>query len=125
MKKKIQLRASKFYQNLTPEMKTEICNGCGSKGGISFPNTFYGLDMSEPCKIHDCDYYEGQTWEEKVIADDNFEFNLNQIIDTVEWLDVFDDLRKIRAKEYVFAVRQWGDKAFVAEKNIKPKSVLV
>jgi hypothetical protein len=123
MKNKINLLVPQGYLDLTPEQKKEICNGCGAKGGIPIPDTIYGLDIEEACNIHDFRYYVGGTQEDKEIADDEFYDNLIEIIDAIEFYDSFDDLRKVRAFEYVTAVRLWGDKAFVASVNTKAKEI--
>lgn len=120
---KIVLYAPYAYTQLTPQEKSEICNGCGAKGGIPVPRTFYGLDISEACNIHDYRYFMGETWDEKRFADDEFLKNLNSIIDSTNSFKFLTALRKMRAYEYVTAVRLWGDKAFQAEKGIKAKKV--
>lgn len=119
----IELSAPKSYTRLTPEQKKEICNGCGAKGGTPVPNTFYGLDISEACNIHDFRYYEGETWEDKTYADMEFESNLYAIIEEETWFRWLKKLRKIRAAEYVLAVKLWGDKAYRTGKNLKPRDI--
>lgn len=119
----ITLTAPKEYKELTKEQKKEICNGCGSKGGIKVPGTFYGLDISEACDIHDFMYYQGETWEDKVYADMIFENNLHAIIEEKTWFKWLKKLRMIRAAEYVIAVKLWGDEAYMTGKGLKPKDV--
>ncbi len=137
----IVLSAPIEYQELTPEQKKEICNGCGAKGGIPVPNTMYGLDLSEPCQIHDFRYYDGETWKDKIFADTEFESNIDIIIEWAftqteieykdSWYMIREPriafaksvrlLRKQRAKKYVYAVRTWGDEAYRFGKGLKPR----
>ena len=117
----IRLSAPAAYVSLSAAEKKEICNGCGAKGGIPVPNTFYGLDISEGCNIHDFRYFEGETWDDKVFADKEFGENLNAIIDEKTWFNWLKKLRKIRAREYVIAVQLWGDKAYREGKGIPPR----
>jgi len=119
----IELSAPIEYTILTAEGKAEICNGCGAKGGIPVPNTMYGLDISEACNIHDFRYYIGETWEDKVFADMEFLKNLYAIIEHETWFGWVEKLRKIRAEEYVLAVKLWGDDAYRAGKGLKPKAI--
>jgi hypothetical protein len=117
----IELSAPKTYTELSPKEKKEICNGCGAKGGIPVPNTFYGLDISEACNIHDFRYYVGTTWDDKVFADMEFGKNLDAIIDEKTWFNWLKKLRKIRAREYVLVVKLWGDNAYRAGKGLAPR----
>lgn len=119
---KVILSAPAEYAGLSKDEKTEICNGCGAKGGIPVPNSFLGLDISEACNIHDYMYYIGETWQDKKFADNEFLKNLLTIIHDVEYWDSFDPIREAEAFAYVTVVRQWGDDAYVADKNIKAKS---
>jgi len=117
----ITLSAPIEYTVLTPEGKAEICNGCGSKGGIKVPSTMYGLDISEACNIHDFRYYLGETWDDKVFADKEFGTNLDSIILAETWFGWLKKLRMIRAREYVIAVKLWGDEAYREGKGLKPR----
>lgn len=123
MNKKIQLFAPVGYINLTPDRKKFICNGCGAKSGIKVPSTFWGLDISEACQIHDYMYYVGKTYADKLEADRVFKNNLTRIINarTGSWL--FRKLRHRRKKTYVYFVSEWGDTAYWEDKN-KPKNMI-
>lgn len=118
----ILLSAPEQYTMLTCDEKANICNGCGAKGGISVPNTFYGLDISEACNIHDFRYFMGETWPDKEFADKEFHNNLIAIIEHETWFNWLANLRKVRALEYVTAVRLWGDNAYRAGKGLKPRN---
>lgn len=122
--KKIVLFAPKEYRKLCKEAKSEICNGCGAKGGISFPSTFYGLDMSESCNIHDFMYYQGTTNQDKEQSDRVFLNNMLRIIEarSVWFLKPF---RRNRARVYYLAVKHFGGPAFWADKNDTKDQVIV
>lgn len=49
------------YADLTPEDKARICNGCGAGGWKMdiVPDNVLGIDITEPCNIHDYEYYLG------------------------------------------------------------------
>ena len=117
----ITLSAPISYEILTSEGKTEICNGCGSKGGIPVPSTFYGLDISEACNIHDFRYYIGETWKDKEFADFEFHNNLKAIIESETSFWILKKLRLSRAKKYVLAVELWGDSAYRKGKGLKAR----
>ena len=54
------------YTALSADEKSEICNGCGSKGlGWLVPNTIYGLNITDCCNIHDYMYSQGATLKDK------------------------------------------------------------
>jgi hypothetical protein len=114
--KKLVLFAPEQYNKLTPEQKKRLCNGCGAKGGISVPNTFYGLSMKECCNIHDFMYSKGRSLEDKNKADRVF---LNNCVRTItaksSW--ILKPLRLARAKEYYLAVKYFGADAFWSGKN--------
>lgn len=116
MKKKIVLFAPEAYQRLSPSQKEKICNGCGSKGGLNVPDTMYGLDMSEPCQIHDFMYHVGKTNADKEEADRTFLNNMNRVIEARSWR-FLKPLRYARAKEYYIAVKYFGGSAFWKGKN--------
>jgi len=122
--KKIKLYAPQGYIKLSPSKKAEICNGCGAKGGIPVPNTFYGLDISEACNIHDYMYYIGKTHADKLEADRVFKNNLSRIIEARTSWSFLKRLRHRRKKTYCYAVEEWGETAYWNGKN-KPANILV
>ena len=100
------------YKALTAAEKSKICNGCGSKGlgGWLVPDTIYGLNISEACNIHDWQYSQGATLQDKEYADRIFLNNLVRIIDSgskcLRWL------RRRRALKMHWAVKTFGEPAF-------------
>lgn len=112
----MKLISSKAYKRATEEEKKLICNGCGKRGlgGWLVPDTLYGLSIEEACNIHDFDYHEGETWEDKKRADANFLSNMLIIINskTGFFHKLLAPLRRIRAMNYYNAVKEFGKGAF-------------
>ena len=96
----------------------QICNGCGSSNAkFDFvPDTIYGLDISQACKVHDWMYHFGQTNEDKEKADRSFRNNLIRLID--ERGGFLRPLRRWRAGTYYLAVDRYGGPAFWNGKDI-------
>ena len=100
----------------------EIANGCGPKGGFFgfdlVPDDFLGLDVSEACNYHDCNYHFGKTSEDKLIAD--LLFLMHMVI-----LNHFDEGESKYTKaaryniimKYFTAVSMGGDDAFYKDKE--------
>ncbi len=109
------LYAPLSYWNATAKQKEQVCNGCGAKGGIKVPNTFYFLCIKEACNIHDWMYKEGKTLADKLFADAVFRMNLSSIIDANS-NSIMAILRHSRASKYYTAVVQWGGNAYWANK---------
>jgi len=121
---KIILYAPIEYKKLKQHEKENICNGCGAKGGVSVPSTFYGLDISEACNIHDFMYLTGKTIEDKAEADRIFLNNMTRII--IARSNCFmKTLRLMRAKTYYNAVKYFGGSAFWEDKNLTKEKVVV
>ncbi len=60
----------KKYEDLTPEEKKEICNGCGGKGGWIKPPHRVFFEAS--CNHHDYGYWKGCTEEDRKKCDKKF-----------------------------------------------------
>ena len=106
------------YKNATNKERQEVCNGCGTKGlgGVLVPDHMYGLDISEACDIHDWMYSEGETIQDKNVADRAFLNNIVRIIEcksSKRWFKKpLITLRKRRALKYYHAVKYFGGTAF-------------
>lgn len=120
---KIQIYAPQDYIKLSSQQREKICNGCGAKGGISVPNTFWGLDISEACNVHDYMYFIGKTYSDKQEADRVFRNNLSRIIEARTSWGFLKRLRHRRKKTYCLFVEEWGDTAYWKHKN-RPKNIL-
>ncbi len=110
----MKLYAPISYWEATEEERNDTCNGCGAKSGLDVPDTFYGLDVSIACNIHDWMYHIGITLADKLFADAIFRLNLSLIIDdSNKWYNkVLSPLRHSRAGKYYTAVVLWGNTAY-------------
>lgn len=98
------------------DAKTGGC-GPGSIGDWFVPDTMYGESVYLACRIHDWMYGEGETLEDKRIADRVFLWNMVVLIqespDTGEIEgDPIDKVRLRRVMTYFEAVSYGGDDAF-------------
>jgi len=76
--KKAYYHIPQSFLDLSEDKKKEQCNGCGVRicNILFICNSFFGLDMSEICKIHDHMYSVGTTDEDKEFADIAFLKNM-------------------------------------------------
>lgn len=112
----MQLYAPNSYYNATCEEKRKVCNGCGSKGGIKVPGTFYGLDITPACNIHDWMFEKGTTYGDFLFA--NAMFLLNLVLLVIEGSNWFMKiLRLARATKYFLAVALKGQDAYWKNKT--------
>ncbi len=93
------------------------CNGCGPAGvfGWLVPDTVWFLSISEACNIHDRMYEEGETAEDKAIADRVFLNNIQRVDRAKGWW--FLKLRMKRVHTYYCFVRDHGGSYFWDGKN--------
>ena len=113
----LNLYAPVSYWEASPSEKSKICNGCGAKDGLDVPDTMWGLDISEACKIHDWMYQNGKTLADKIFADAMFRLNLSMIIDKYS-NPAMAYLRHGRAGKYYLAVVKFGNDAYWTGKTI-------
>lgn len=112
----LNLYAPLSYWDAPNAIKDRICNGCGAKDGLDVPDTMYGLDITEACKIHDWMYQQGETLADKIFADAMFRLNLSMIIDKYS-SGIMAYLRHGRASHYYFAVVEFGNSAYWINKQ--------
>lgn len=115
----MKLLAPDEYWELTPEQKKMLCNGCGPKLPLIswlIPETCWFCDIREACHIHDFMYHIGETPKDKEDADKAFLINMYSIIEAQTKNKWLKKLRKIRARNYYRAVRDFGRKAFTSGK---------
>jgi len=111
---------SKYDYETTPKhIIKKICNGCGAANGgwknKLIPETIYGLNIKECCQIHDFMYFFGVSKYGKILADKVFLTNMYRLIaDGNYWLRF---LRRRRAKKYYLAVKFFGKKAYMSNKE--------
>ena len=120
MDKILKLYCPYEYKLLRPQLKKQICNGCGPKSKFDFvPDTIWGLKIIEICNIHDYLYYIGKTIEDKEKADRIFLNNMLRLIENKTKWKWLKKLRKKRAYKYYKAVKYFGGPAFWINKNNK------
>lgn len=105
------------YEQLTPEAKSEICNGIGAATGITkyFPNTIYLLDCREAGNRHDYSYYRGGDANDRRYADMFFLLNLCTLINQGSWFLRIP--RHSRARKYWLALRLGGWAHFTYQRS--------
>ena len=114
-----ELFAPELYWKATPEQRSEVCNGCGTKGlaGIVIPDSLEGLDISECCAIHDWMYTFGLTLADKEEADRVFLNNMVRLINDNHTIEPIMAIRRQSCMVYYTAVCDFGGPAFWAGKN--------
>ncbi len=112
----MKLYAPLSYWEATKEEHEAVCNGCGAKGGIDFPDTMYGLNVSEPCHIHDWMTAYGKTLGDFFFAGAIFILNLSLVI-VNKSNKLTSVLRLMRASKYFSAVMVVGLEHYWKEKD--------
>jgi hypothetical protein len=115
----VQLWAPEQYHQASPEVRAQVCNGCGSAGwkGELVPDSIWFLNIREACCIHDWMYTVGITLDDKDAADRVFLNNMLRIIDAAGGMWLLRDARRTAAHDYYDAVHLFGGPAFWAGKN--------
>ena len=113
------LISSQSYKDATFKHRKIVGNGCGQKGffGRFVPNTIWFLSIKEACQIHDWDYQHGKTLEDKRKADIVFLKNMDIMINNGSKVGWLQRLRRERAAKYYFAVKYFGEDAFMKDKQ--------
>ncbi len=116
---KAQLYAPEQYWRLSPEVRKQMVNGCGTAGwkGKLVPDSLLGLDIKPACNIHDYQYRTGETIEEKQAADRVFINNLLRLIEAAGGPFWLQSARRVLARRYYNAVDIFGGPAFWKSKN--------
>jgi len=123
----VELYAPHAYENLTTELKTKICNGCGPSGwkGRLILDHVYGIYIGEACNIHDYMYEAGLTLEDKDEADRVFLNNLLRIVDAGTESRWMRALTHRRVLTYYTAVSLGGGPYFWNDKNPVENRIVV
>lgn len=56
-------------------------NGCGSKGGMKFPSSFFFVKIVAACSIHDIEWFFAKSYEDLIKSNERFDNNLKRITD--------------------------------------------
>lgn len=120
---KYELECSDSYARAHPEVVQVVTNGCGPMGWKVkiIPDTVYGLNISNACRIHDWDYAEGSTEEEKALADARFLRNANKIVDS--GFILLRPMRRARVLTYYAAVHTCGESSYWFSKTRLPENI--
>lgn len=113
------LFAPEGFIRATPEMRAEVCNGCGPEGWKhSFlSNYLLGLNISAACDIHDWMYEFGTTEAERDEADRIFRNNMLRMIAHAGGGILLQGLRRLKALHYYRLVHNYGAIFYWCDKN--------
>jgi len=107
-----------FREKNPKEYKSFGC-GPGGAGDKLVPDTMYGLDISEACRVHDWYYrfYPGNTEEDRKMADRVMKNNLLRIVKANTSNGFLLWLRRRRCHTYYIMVRNFGATSYFEERN--------
>lgn len=117
--KTVCLYAPEGYVAASPEVRSQLTNGCGA-GGWKLdlvPDSLLGLDILPACNIHDWMYSAGETLADKQEADRVFLNNMLRLIETDSSCWILKHIRRKLARGYFEAVEHFGGPAFWEGKN--------
>jgi len=101
-------QVNKPFENLTPEEISEICNGCGGKGGWITPP--HALFWENECNHHDYGYWKGGDKKQRKLCDDKFRYAMIRACSKLPW---YKWLRyRPWCELYYIGVRTCGSKYF-------------
>ena len=98
----------KKFEDLTPEEKKEICNGCGGKGGWIKPPHAAFFEAS--CNHHDYGYWKGNTKFHRKICDKAFFEAMKRDCGRLRWWNYIR--YRTWCSAYYKSVRMFGAKYF-------------
>ena len=114
---RLPLYAPKSFWVATCEDKKDICNGCGAKGGVKFPDTMWGLNIVKGCNIHDWMWNYSKTEGDLIFSNAIFFYNLSAIIiNESNWITVVPRLS--RAVKYYLGVVKGGTESYRVEQGL-------
>jgi len=110
-------------QKNNPEEWATFGCGPGGWGDWIVPDTMWGLDISEACRIHDWYYrfFSDRSKCGKELADTLMKENLLAIIHSKSKSRTFRTLRGVRANTYHFMVSKCGQSSWDECKSIRDK----
>jgi len=123
--KKLPIYAPSDYFTAPQHLRDALCNGCGAKGGVNVPDTFWGLTITEACNIHDWMFSKGKTIGDYYFSNAMFFWNMTAIV-VNESNRFMMLLRAERALKYFLGVMfSKGRKAFWKKKNGTNDSITI
>ena len=92
-------------------------NGCGSKGGIDFPDSLWWCSIESACNNHDIDWKLAKNYNELVEANHRFRKNMEKIIDfeSKDWFFLLIRLKTM--SRYYRMVKLIGTKSYAKERG--------
>ncbi len=113
------LYAPESFIRASADVRATVVNGCGPSGWLNriVPNHLWGLNIKPACNIHDWMYAEGETEEERALADRVFINNLLRLIDEAGGWRWLQNLRRRQALVYYNACRNYGGPYYWSGKN--------
>lgn len=113
------LYAPEGFIRATPEMRDEVCNGCGPAGWKQnyISNHLFGLDVRIACDIHDWMYEFGTTEDDRDEADRIFRNNMLRLIEWAGGPGLLQAARRLKALHYYRLVHNYGAIFFWPGKN--------
>jgi hypothetical protein len=112
----------KFKRENPEEWATFGC-GPGGVGDILVPDTMWGLNISEACRVHDWYYrfYYDRSASGKMLADELMLQNTRWIIKMESDSRTLKYLRNVRAKTYYVMVSHCGQSSWDDCKSVRDK----
>lgn len=113
----LNLKAPDSFWNTSKEKVDKHTGGCGpgEYGDYLIPDKILWIPIEEACRIHDWEYYIGETIEDKKQADFNFLMNMLEISYKRSKFRFMRWLRDHLIFQYFTAVYYCGDSAFQKE----------
>jgi len=111
------------FKRLFPEEWASFGCGPGGFGDWIVPDTMWGLNISEACRVHDWYYrfYWDRSTEAKKFADTLLMDNCRAIIEQGSSNVIILNLRYIRCRTYYFMVDRCGQSAWDEARSIRDK----
>lgn len=108
-----------IFREKHPEEFASFGCGPGGAGDKLVPDTMYGLDISNACRIHDWYYrfYPENTEEARAMADRIMKNNLLRIVEAKTRNKFLLWLRRRRCKTYYWMVREFGASSYFNDRN--------
>lgn len=107
-----------FWKTLKEEVdKCQGGCGPGKKGDYLVPDKIFGISITEACRIHDWEYYIGETKEDKRNADFNFLLNMLDINYKRSKNRILRMIRDHIIFNYFLSVYYCGDHSFFKNKE--------
>jgi len=104
------------------EWETFGC-GPGGVGDMLVPDTMWGLNINEACRVHDWYYrmYPDRSEEARKSADQIMHDNAVDIVNNADSGRILRFLRRLRCKTYFHMVRNFGKSSWNQAKGIRDK----